>query len=159
MGREQMKRELLTVREFAELAKVSKQSVYKRISQMNNAIIPYVEVIDRQKMIDSIALWKIYGVEIEEGNHFRDQLKNNTEKVILDMLQKELDEKNKQIERLQNQLEQAQKIIDQEQQLRMVFEHKALPVLQQNQDNECHVDEDELKGRSRARKKKAGWLF
>lgn len=154
-----MKRELLTVREFAELAKVSKQSVYKRMSQRNNAIIPYVEVIDRQKMIDSTALWSIYGVEIKQSNQLNSQLENSTEKVLLEMLQKELNEKNKQIERLQNQLEQAQKLIDQEQQLRMVSEHKALPVLEQNQDKEYHVDEDEPKGRSRAKKKKSGWLF
>ena len=54
---------LLTIQEFAELAGVSKQTVYK---QLNNRLNPYCQLVDNRKMLKSSALLEIYGVSVEQ---------------------------------------------------------------------------------------------
>lgn len=56
-------KELLTVKEFAKLAGVSVQSVYKGL---NNRLNPWVESVDNQKMLKHQALHEVYGIEVEQ---------------------------------------------------------------------------------------------
>lgn len=135
-----MDKEYLSITDFAARAKVSKQSIYKRLNQLNNKLNNYVEKVDNQKMIDIRALQEVYGMEVEQPSQPKVnqveqpsqpdiQLQNDTEKLLIEMLQKELDEKNKQIENLQ-------RIIDQEQQLNMANHKKILLLEEKLQDKE-----------------------
>lgn len=54
--------ELLTIQEFAELAGVSRQTVYK---QLNNRLNQYCQLVDKRKMLKSSALYDVYGVQID----------------------------------------------------------------------------------------------
>ena len=46
-----MEKDLLTVKEFAELAGVSVQSIYKKLGKANNPIQRYLKVVDGVKYI------------------------------------------------------------------------------------------------------------
>ena len=59
---------LLTIQEFAELAGVSKQTVYK---QLNNRLNPYCQLVDNRKMLKSSALLEIYGVSVEQPSQLK----------------------------------------------------------------------------------------
>lgn len=54
-------KEYLTVKEFAEQAKVSTQSVYKR---MTTSLQPYIVEVDNQKMLQRQALADLYNIEV-----------------------------------------------------------------------------------------------
>ena len=56
--------EYLTVKEFAEQAKVSTQSVYKR---MATSLQPYIVEVDNQKMLQKRALTDLYDIEVGNG--------------------------------------------------------------------------------------------
>ena len=56
--------EYLTVKEFAEQAKVSTQSVYKR---MATSLQPYIVEVDNQKMLQKQALSDLYDIEVGNG--------------------------------------------------------------------------------------------
>lgn len=62
---------LLTIQEFAKLANVSVQSVYKRL---NNSLNPFLQQVDNQKMLEIRALTEIYGIEVEQP--FKPELNN-----------------------------------------------------------------------------------
>lgn len=55
--------EFLTVQEFAELAGVSVQSIYKRL---NNSLNPYYQLVEGRKMLKRSALFEIYGIEVKQ---------------------------------------------------------------------------------------------
>ena len=65
---------LLTVQQFAALVGKSPQSIYKRLSKVDNPvdnqvvnpIQPYVVVVDGQKMLKIQALSELYGVKVEQ---------------------------------------------------------------------------------------------
>lgn len=57
-------KEYLTVKEFAEQAKVSTQSVYKR---MATSLQPYIIEVDNQKMLQKQALADLYDIEVGNG--------------------------------------------------------------------------------------------
>ncbi len=57
------KDDLLTIAEFAEMAGVSKQSVYKRL---NNQLKEYCQLVSTKKMLKHQALKDIYGIEVEK---------------------------------------------------------------------------------------------
>ena len=58
------RKEYLTVKEFAEQAKVSTQSVYKR---MATSLQPYIVEVDNQKMLNKQALTDLYDIEVGNG--------------------------------------------------------------------------------------------
>ena len=118
----------ISVKEFAKLAGVSSQSVYKKL---NNKLQTYSTVVDNKKVIDTTALWEVYGIEEFNPNStkFATNSTNDSTKVervesdslnqeLIQMLKKQLDEKDKQISELQT-------LLSQEQQLRLV-EHQQL---------------------------------
>ena len=55
-----MEKDLLTVKEFAELAGVSVQSIYKKLGKANNPIQRYLKVVDGVKYIERIAYAILY---------------------------------------------------------------------------------------------------
>lgn len=55
--------DLLTVKEFANIAGVSVQSIYKGL---NNRLNPWVELVDNQKMLNPLALEEFYGIKVEQ---------------------------------------------------------------------------------------------
>lgn len=57
-------KEYLTVKEFAEQAKVSTQSVYKR---MATSLQPYIVEVDNQKMLNKQALTDLYDIGVGNG--------------------------------------------------------------------------------------------
>ena len=50
------KNDLLTIKEFAELAGVTRQTVYK---QLNNRLNPYCQLVDNKKMLELRALEEV----------------------------------------------------------------------------------------------------
>lgn len=54
---------LLTIKEFAELAGVSRQTVYK---QLNNRLNPYCQLVDNQKMLEGRALAEVFGISVDQ---------------------------------------------------------------------------------------------
>ena len=61
-----MKTEYLSIKDFAERAGVSQQSLYKRLNKLNNQLNNYIKLVDNQKMIDIRALQEVYGIEVEQ---------------------------------------------------------------------------------------------
>ena len=90
-------KDYISIKEFAELAGVSQQAIYK---QLNNKLKTYLKVVDNKKMLNKSAL-----------ELFKKQENSSTvEQQLINMLQTELNQKNEQIATLQ-------KLLDQEQQL------------------------------------------
>lgn len=54
-------KEYLTIKEFADIADVSTQSVYKRLA---TSLQPYVKEVANQKVLNIQALWDVYGIEV-----------------------------------------------------------------------------------------------
>lgn len=134
-----MDKDLLTIKDFAQLAGVSVQSIYKKIGKPNNPIQRYLVVVDGLKYIRRSALDVLYSpapasaVSLEEQPAQNDepaQTKSGTDR-LLDILEtqladqrRQLEEKDKQIadqsrqiSQLLEQLAESTKIINQQQQL------------------------------------------
>lgn len=134
-----MDKDLLTIKDFAQLAGVSVQSIYKKIGKPNNPIQRYLVVVDGLKYIRRSALDVLYSpapasaVSLEEQPPQNDepaQTKSGTDR-LLDILEtqladqrRQLEEKDKQIadqsrqiSQLLEQLAESTKIINQQQQL------------------------------------------
>jgi DNA-binding transcriptional MerR regulator len=99
--------ELLTIAEFAELAGVSRQSIYK---QMSTRLSKYCKLIDNRKMIEYRALSEVFGVSVEQPSQPKNDNSVNLDvnpsepfEEIIEMLRNELEVKNRQITTLQEQ--------------------------------------------------------
>lgn len=99
--------ELLTIAEFAELAGVSRQSIYK---QMSTRLSKYCKLIDNRKMIEYRALSEVFGVSVEQLSQPKNDNSVNLDvnpsepfEEIIEMLRNELEVKNRQITTLQEQ--------------------------------------------------------
>lgn len=93
-----MEEELLTIAKVAELAKVSKQSIYKRV---NNTLSNYVVEVDNQRMLKKEVLAEVYHVDVEQQNQQNvstDEQQLSTVKI--ELLERMLAEKDAEIERL-----------------------------------------------------------
>lgn len=121
--------EFLTVKEFAEKAGVSVQSVYQRL---NKSLKPYFKVIKGVKYIENKALTEVYGLKVEQGfkGDFKENVKgfkgseenkSDTSEQVIDLLREELKKKDEQIAKLMQ-------LVDQEQKLRAVEQKKYLEV-------------------------------
>lgn len=100
--------EYITVAEFANRAKISKQRVYQLL---NKRLKPFVQVVDGKKMLDIKAL-ENFNIK-EDCSNFQEscssveqEIKQDESttldllKTTIEMLQKQLDEKDKQIQSL-----------------------------------------------------------
>lgn len=133
--------DLLTVSEFAKKANISRQAVYKKI---DNSLQKYVVKVDNKIML------KIQGLEEFSVNEFDNQVDkkcqpidnqvdnqvDNSDKEIIAILKKELEEKNNQIKSKDLQISMLQKLLDQEQQLRLVETNRILEISQKDQEEE-----------------------
>ena len=134
-----MEKQYLTVKEFADLAGVSVQSVYKKLGKASNPIQRYFTVVEGVKCIDRKALDILYAnnntpaeeVE-EEPQEIREEPKpKDSTSRLLDILEMQLEEQRRQLQEKDNQLaeqskqinsllarlEEYSKIIDQQQKL------------------------------------------
>lgn len=124
---------LLSIKEFAAAAGVSKQAIY---SQLESRLKPYVVKVDNVKKIKESALEKFYSSQLESSiqSSFNqvEQPKEDTAAAaafdkVLDTLSKQLETKDKQIEELNRRLaemsnivQQQQVLLDQQQKLTLV---------------------------------------
>lgn len=121
-----MEKEYLTIAEFSQLAGISKQAIYKRLSA---DLLPYVKVIDGKKHVEKRAL-----------NLFNQQLKVETtvEQPVETELKQEPKERNQEIEFLKQQIKEKDLIIaNQQEEIKRLNNHifqqseKLMEVLQQ----------------------------
>ena len=125
------KNEWLSIKDFAKIANVSKQSVYKRLSTSLN---PYLKVENGVKYLNIKALSDIYGKEVSQpfqpyfqpdSQPFQPQNDKIQNKIIsennnsnsIEFLLKQIDIKDKQIAELQ-------RALNQEQQLHLLSKHR-----------------------------------
>ena len=98
----------VTVKEFAKMAGVSEQSVYKRLT---TSLKPYLTMVDNRKMVDISALSEIYNKDIMQPlNNFDSTRFNNLEtasesQIQTELLQKQIEDLRQDKERLYEELE------------------------------------------------------
>lgn len=138
--------DLLTVKEFAKLAGVSTQSVYKRL---HNLLQPYLQLVNNHKMLECRALKDVYGKEVVQPMQPKVDNLCNHNATIYEMLKAELEAKNQQIVNLQDELmkerehsrKQSEKIsqfVDQSQKLQLAqMTNDKLLEFQSSSDHEC----------------------
>ena len=116
-------KEFLTIKEFAEVAGVSSQSVYKRL---NSTLKPYLSIKNGKKYLNIKAL-ELYSDTDDKDNFLNEnnQLATNNNQLI-QLLKDELEAKNKQIEKLQSLLEQSQVNLSQAQYRLQMIEEKQM---------------------------------
>ena len=56
-------KELLTIKEFAELSGRTTQAVYK---QLNTKLSPFVKLVNNKKMLEKRALKEVFDIDIEQ---------------------------------------------------------------------------------------------
>ena len=139
-----MDKDYITVKEFAELAGVSQQSIYQRIKKPHNPIQPYLKEINSKTYIRKTALQDLY------SNDTRQEERIEPTERILDILEKQLAEKDKQIESLLKSLEDTQRLLDQQQQLKametkLLTDMKESAATAQEKDSESTESEPEEK--------------
>lgn len=109
-----MEERYLSIKEFSELAKVSIQSVYKRINKENDIIHQFIKIKDGKKVISSAAIDKIYNNDSGVYEEVEEKAAPDSDIILLlkeqvERQQKELDAKNQHIEKLNKQLEESSK--------------------------------------------------
>lgn len=116
-------KEFLTIKEFAEVAGVSSQSVYKRLT---STLKPYLSIKNGKKYLNIKAL-ELYSDTDDKDNFLNEnnQLATNNNQLI-QLLKDELEAKNKQIEKLQSLLEQSQVNLSQAQYRLQMIEEKQM---------------------------------
>lgn len=99
--------EYLSIKEFADAAGVSKQAVYQRLT---GTLKPYVSIKDGVKYLNIRALELYNGDDAVKKLKKNNQEESNSVQVdsIVELLKRELDQKNKQIDELHKLLEQSQ---------------------------------------------------
>ena len=130
--------EKISITEIAKRANISRQAVYKRLSQVDDKLTEYVNLVDNKKMIDIQALEDVYGIEVDKEVDKNDNSEStscqsnvnldNHENKVEDMLLKQIEILQEEIKIKNEQIEQLHKLLDQEQQLRMVSEQKKLEI-------------------------------
>ena len=100
-------KEYLTIKEFADAAGVSKQAVYQRLT---GTLKPYVNIKDGVKYLNIRALELYKGDDAVKKLKKNNQEESNSVQVdsMVELLKRELDQKNKQIDELHKLLEQSQ---------------------------------------------------
>ena len=147
---------LLTIKEFASIAGVTPQSIYKRIKKVDNPIQLYLIEKNGQVMLKYEALNELYGVDIEQPSLNIEQpvqpkqeikeLKGDVQEEtasnkVIDILREQIivlknenETKDKQIEELNKRLEESQRMLDQQQKLSMADKQQIL-MLEKRNDN------------------------
>lgn len=105
-------KDVLSVKEVSRIAGVSCQSIYQ---QLDKKLKPYLVEVDGKKKLKKSVLEEIYNIKRnqEDEQHIEQDVDNRLIKQnqqLIDMLQRELEEKNKQIADLQRLLNQQQQL-------------------------------------------------
>lgn len=142
----------LSVKEYAEAAQISHQAAYK---QLNTRLQNFVIMVEDKTYIDSAALDKFYGsesatevVQVEqlqvesEINAAAAQQKAEVLQEMVDMLKKELEQKNNQINDLSLRLQEAMQTVDQEQRLHLATQQKLLLIEKQEEEAAAAAEEE-----------------
>lgn len=122
-----MEKKLLTVSEFSELVGMSRQAVYKKI-KTDNQLSTCVNRVDNKIFIDIIRFREI------TDNQSDNQCVNQVDTLVvsknelIEILKKELEEKNKQLLEKDKQIETLQRLLDQEQQLHLIDKNNRLEI-------------------------------
>lgn len=138
-------KDFVTVFEFAKLAGVSYQSVYKKLNQLRNPLNQYTQLIDNKKMINLQALSDIYDIKIEQYNQSNTQPVEHKVDVSLELIEtlkeqlqqkdKQIDELNQTIKELNSRLSELNKIIDQQQQLQLLEKQEKLLLIENKEES------------------------
>lgn len=147
----------LSIKDFAQAAGVSVQSVYKRLNQVENHLNQYLNLIDGKKMLDIKALKDLYGVEVAQlvvqplnQSCQPDSTSDIAIKALnqqLEVLQDQLKSKDQQIEELNQRLKESMQLLDQQQKLTAIAEQKVLMLEQQSADQEQQPEPEPKKAR------------
>ena len=147
--------QFLCVKDFAQAAGVSVQSIYKRLNQVENPLNQYLNLIDGRKMLDIKALKELYGIEVEQPveqplnrNSQPDSTCDTAIKALsqqLEVLQDQIKSKDQQIEELNQRLKESMQLLDQQQKLTAIAEQKVMMLEQQSEDQEENPKEPESK--------------
>lgn len=145
----------LSIKDFAQAAGVSVQSIYKRLNQVENPLNQYLNLIDGKKMLDIKALKDLYGVEVAQlvvqplnQSCQPDSTSDIAIKALnqqLEVLQGQLKSKDLQIEELNQRLKESMQLLDQQQKLTAIAEQKVLMLEQQSANPEENPEERESK--------------
>lgn len=138
-----MEKDYISIKEFADLAGVSAQSIYQRIRKKHNPIQAYLKEVDSKTLIRKTALKDLYS---NEGK--QEEAQSPTER-ILDILEKQLaekdrqlQEKDKQIESLLKSLDDTQRLLDQQQKLKAIETQLLIDKQEEKADNEEQKQEE-----------------
>lgn len=135
-------KELLTIKEFADLAGKSPQAIYK---QLNSRLKPFVQSVDNKKMLKSKALWEVFSIDPEnppEVDQLDMSIESGLEKTLFEILRKELETQSKRIEFLEAELSEERKHAREQADKIAVFADQAQK-LQLAQMNQRMMEEDE----------------
>ena len=94
-------KELLTIKEFAELSGRTTQAVYK---QLNTKLSPFVKLVNNKKMVEKRALKEVFDINIEQLKQQNLNEETNPESPLYEISKAELEAKNEQILNLQVEL-------------------------------------------------------
>ncbi len=123
--------DLLTVQQVAEILKISRQAVYKKI---DNEFKPYLHIVNGKKYLDkrSIGIFD----EKEDNQKFINLLSKSLQLLTEqnEILKAQLEQKDRQLEEKDKQISNLQKLIDQSQQLQAITENK-IKLLEQTINN------------------------
>lgn len=125
-----MEKEYLSIKDFAQAVGISQQAVYK---QLNNKLQPYLKVVDNKKMLEKSAL-KLF--EKEEKNSNVEQQLINMLNENLEVLKKQLEEKDKTIASLNENLKREQELHGIEKARTKELQDKLLLLEQKDKDSE-----------------------
>ena len=112
----------ISVKEFAQRAGISQQSVYQRLNKKNNKLCKYMKVVNGKKIIDIQALRDLYSIglnnEIEQPDNDKElkqvvkQVEQDRTQELIDELRLKLREKDDLIQWLREEHEADRKKID-----------------------------------------------
>lgn len=110
--------ELLKISEYAEIKGITKQAVYKQLNNKESKLNNYLKVVDGQKYIDIKALEDVELNEVKQPfNNPIKQVEQQFNDSLINLLEKQLEEKDKQIQTLLKQIEDLHTLLSQSQQL------------------------------------------
>lgn len=126
-----MNSDFISVKDFAEAAGVSQQSIYKRLAKDEDDLQPFVKIIEKKKYLNIAALRAVYSIEYrpKEEDDKAEAAANPLYELLkmqLEGQRKDIDEKDRQILQLMEQLATAQRLIDQQQQLAVLDKKRIL---------------------------------
>ena len=115
-----MDKELLTIKDFSRAVGVSPQAIYKHLE---GKLKDYVSTVGNKKMIDKSALSLF---EVENCNEKVDKNLNQIENQLIELLKKELEQKNEQIKEKDKQIADLLLALNQAQQLQAMGQQRIL---------------------------------